>query len=119
MSLWAIVPVKPLRRRKSRLAKILSDEERYKLNEKMLNNVLTTLSAVKEIDQILVLSRDAGTLSLARGHGARTLQEESKRDVNLAIRKGVLVAKTFGAGKVLVISADLPLVKPEDPLVKE
>jgi len=36
MTLWAIVPVKPLRRGKSRLSGMLSEDERAHLNEVLL-----------------------------------------------------------------------------------
>lgn len=36
MSIWAILPVKPLRRGKSRLAGALTEEERAALNEELL-----------------------------------------------------------------------------------
>jgi 2-phospho-L-lactate guanylyltransferase len=114
MSLWAIVPVKPLRRGKSRLSEILSEDERYKLNDKMLNHILGVLSSLNEVDEILVLSRDSGALATAREYGARTLQEESGPKLNMAIQRGMLVAKTFGARAILVLAADLPLVGPGD-----
>jgi 2-phospho-L-lactate guanylyltransferase (CobY/MobA/RfbA family) len=47
MTLWAIVPVKPLRRGKSRLAGTLSETERAELNQKLLEQTLTTLSSLK------------------------------------------------------------------------
>ena len=40
MSLWAIVPVKPLRRGKSRLAGALTEEERATLNQELLQRKL-------------------------------------------------------------------------------
>ncbi|HNS37332.1 MAG TPA: hypothetical protein PKM01_06080, partial [Anaerolineaceae bacterium] len=76
MSLWAIVPVKPLRRGKSRLAGVLSEDERALLNMTMLGNILMTLTSVPQIDSVLVVSRDPAALALARDHGARTVQEE-------------------------------------------
>ena len=44
MSLWAIVPVKPLRRGKSRLAGALTEEERANLNQELLERTLRTLT---------------------------------------------------------------------------
>ncbi|HRJ75818.1 MAG TPA: hypothetical protein PLX90_07460, partial [Anaerolineales bacterium] len=68
MTLWAIVPVKPLRRGKSRLAGTLSENERAELNQKLLEQTLTTLSNLKELDQVLVVSRDPQALTIARNH---------------------------------------------------
>ncbi len=71
MTIWAVVPVKPLRRGKSRLAAILTQDEREDLNRRMLVHSLETLKKVPEIEQVLVVSRDPGALALARDYGAR------------------------------------------------
>jgi 2-phospho-L-lactate/phosphoenolpyruvate guanylyltransferase len=113
MSLWAIVPVKPLRRGKSRLAGVLTDEERTYLNYTMLANTLKTLSAVKEIDTLLVISRDTSALALARDFHARTVQEDGSSDLNLAIKRAAVIAQFSVVESVLVLPADLPLVTPE------
>ncbi len=47
MTLWAIVPVKPLRRGKSKLAGTLSEDERAELNRILLEHTIQTLSELK------------------------------------------------------------------------
>ena len=84
MSLWAIIPVKPLRRGKSRLAGVLSEDERTELNRSMLVNTIKTLKAVPEIDMILVVSRDPAALALARDYEARTVLEDGSPELNTA-----------------------------------
>ena len=78
MTLWAIVPVKPLRRGKSRLAGTLTEDERTELNRALLQHTLETLSELKEVDGVLVVSRDPNALTIARNHGARTVQEDGQ-----------------------------------------
>jgi 2-phospho-L-lactate guanylyltransferase len=113
MSLWAIVPVKPLRRGKSRLSSVLSEDERTFLNFTLLGKTLRTLTSVKEIDQTLVISRDPAALTLAREFGARTLQEDSTSELNLALQRATVVASMYAAQSVLIFPADLPLISPE------
>ena len=84
MTLWAIVPVKPLRRGKSRLAGTLSDEERAELNRLLLEHTLKTLIDLKEVAEVLVVSRDSSALALARDLGARTVQEDGAPALNTA-----------------------------------
>ena len=113
MSLWAIVPVKPLRRGKSRLSGVLSEEERTLLNFTMLGNTLKALTSVKSIQNVLVISRDPAALSLARDLGAHTVQEDGNSELNLALQRATVVAKIGGADSILIVPADIPLISPE------
>ncbi len=114
MSLWAIIPVKPLRRGKSRLAGVLSEDERALLNSTMLSNVLLTLSAVPEVDEVLVVSRDTAALAMAREYGVRTLQEDGKPGLNLALERATIVAQKYAVQEILILPADLPLITVRD-----
>lgn len=114
MTLWAIVPVKPLRRGKSRLSSVLTQEERATLNSTLLAHTLDTLTEIPEIEHILVISRDQAALALARDHGARTVQENGAPQLNLALARATIVAKNYATRGVLVVPADLPLITPED-----
>jgi 2-phospho-L-lactate/phosphoenolpyruvate guanylyltransferase len=114
MSLWAIIPVKPLRRGKSRLSGILSEAEREKLNYAMLENTLKVVTAVPVIDEVLIISRDPAALALTRIYGAKTVQEEGNPELNKAIRRATKVAAAFAAHAVIIIPADLPLINVDD-----
>ncbi|MBE9523878.1 MAG: 2-phospho-L-lactate guanylyltransferase, partial [Chloroflexi bacterium] len=114
MSLWAIVPVKPLRRSKSRLAEVLTPEERNALNRGLLENTIKTLIDIPEIAHVLVVSRDHAALALARSLGARTVQENGAPQLNVALSRATVIAKTYATQSVLVLPADLPLITPED-----
>ncbi len=114
MTLWAIVPVKPLRRGKSRLAEVLSEEERLGLNSQLLIHTIDTLREIPEIEQVLVVSRDQAALSLARAHGARTVQENGAPELNVALTRATIVAKQYATRGVLIIPSDLPMISRED-----
>jgi 2-phospho-L-lactate guanylyltransferase len=114
MALWAIVPVKPLRRGKSRLAGVLNQDERAGLNQALLAHTLDTLKATPEIEQILVVSRDTAALALAREHGARTVQEDGAPHLNVALTRATIVARNYATRGVLIVPADLPLLTPQD-----
>jgi 2-phospho-L-lactate guanylyltransferase len=116
MSLWAIVPVKPLRRGKSRLSGILTEDERAALNQELLERTLKTLSALKELTQILVVSRDPHALTIARNLGAKTVREESHTHLNTALARATVVAQLQATQGVLILPADLPLLAAEDVL---
>ena len=117
MSLWAIVPVKPLRRGKSRLAGILTEDERAELNRTLLQHTLETLTTLKEVEEVLVISRDPQVLTVARNYGARTVREDGQPDLNTALNRATVIAQVYATRGVLVLPADLPLISREDALV--
>jgi len=114
MSIWAIVPVKPLRRGKSRLSGVLTDKERAQLNANMLEHTLQTLQMIPEIENTLVISRDSSALALARDLGAKTVQEDGAPNLNTALRRAVEVSRVYSAHGILVLPADIPLLQPAD-----
>jgi 2-phospho-L-lactate guanylyltransferase len=114
MTLWAIVPVKPLRRGKSRLSGALSEDERTKLNQLMLERTLLTLSKLGEVEQVLVVSRDPHALTIARNRGARTVREDGQPQLNTALTRATVVAQVYSIRGVLILPADLPLVTEDD-----
>lgn len=114
MTIWAIVPVKPLRRGKSRLAASLAEDERAALNKLLLQRTLRTLTELKEVEQVLVISRDAAALALAREIGARTVLEDGAPALNTALQRATVVAQVYASRGVLVIPADLPLLRASD-----
>ncbi len=117
MTLWAIVPVKPLRRGKSRLAGTLSDEKRVELNKVLLERTIKTLTDLKEVEQVLVVSRDSAALAIARDLGARTVKEDGAPTLNTALKRATVIAKVYASRGVLILPADLPLLNREDLLL--
>jgi 2-phospho-L-lactate guanylyltransferase len=79
----------------------------------MLINILKTLQRVEEVDTILVVSRDPFALSLARDFKARTVLEDGSPELNTALRRAAMVAQAYQVHEILVLPADLPLIKPE------
>jgi 2-phospho-L-lactate guanylyltransferase len=114
MTIWAIVPVKPLQRGKSRLAGMLTEDQRTRLNRYLLEHVLKTTNEVSEIEHTLVVSHDPAALVLANEMGVRTVLEDGALQLNSAITQATIVAKAEGAHAVLILHADLPLINPAD-----
>lgn len=114
MSFWAIVPIKPLRLGKSRLAPMLGAMERAQLNRALLERTISTLIQSSAVGEVLVVSRDPSALALARELGARSLQEDGAPSLNAALRQAAIVAQVHAPTGVLVIPADLPLLSTAD-----
>ncbi len=118
MNIWAIVPVKPFNRSKSRLAPVLSSKQRAILSRQMLEQTLQTLRQVDEISGVLVVSRDTAALSLARRYDAQTVQESGSPELNDALTRATqAVVATWKARGVLILASDIPLMRVQD--VKE
>lgn len=116
MTLWAIVPVKPLRHGKSRLAGALNEDQRTELNKALLQHTLETLAELRQVDGVLVISRDPHALKVAHGLGARTVQETGQPQLNMALKRATVVAQVYATRGVLVLPADLPLISKDDIL---
>jgi FO synthase/2-phospho-L-lactate guanylyltransferase len=114
MSIWSIIPVKPLNRAKSRLAGVLSAEQRSQFAEVMLRRILEVVNEAPEITGTLIISRDTKALSIARDMGAKTIQESSASDLNPALNRATEIVRIWGAAGVLILPADLPFVTTED-----
>jgi len=114
LTLWAVVPVKPLRQAKSRLAAVLTEAERVELSLWMLSRTLEVLAEVREVSATLVVSADPDVLELATAAGGVALPEPDPPNLNRALLLAREAARTAGASAVLVLSADLPRLAASD-----
>lgn len=114
MSIWVIIPVKPLNRAKSRLAQVLSPQQRQELAESMFRHLLQVVNNVPQIMGTLVVSRDGRALAIARDYGARTVQESGAPELNAALMRATQVVARWRGSGVLILPADLPLVSEVD-----
>jgi 2-phospho-L-lactate guanylyltransferase len=114
MSLWAIIPVKPFSKGKSRLANILTTDRRALLNSTLLSRTIRILKTVNEIHHIIVVSRDSSALSIARNFDVKTIQEEGVIELNRALKRASAVARAYAADSIIIIPSDLPLLEAGD-----
>jgi 2-phospho-L-lactate guanylyltransferase len=114
MNIWAIVPVKPFNRAKSRLADALQPEQRELLAMRLLERTVRMLVPLSRIQGVLVISRDTKALSMVREWGAQTVQESGAPELNNALYRATHAVRTWGGEAVLVVPADLPLLMPAE-----
>lgn len=108
--LWVVMPVKDLANAKQRLKDVLEPEERHALFRAMLEDVLSTLAASTGLAGILIVTRDPEARALAARYGARVLVEDTNRGHTAASSFGAQTLAREGAGGMLQLPADLPLV---------
>jgi 2-phospho-L-lactate guanylyltransferase len=114
VNIWAIVPVKPLNRAKSRLSSVLDASDREALSKGMLEHTLLTLSQVRGIAGTLLISRDTAALALARNYGAQTVQETGDTELISSLTRATQVVSTWNAGGILIVAADIPFMTVKD-----
>ncbi|MEZ5563409.1 MAG: 2-phospho-L-lactate guanylyltransferase [Gammaproteobacteria bacterium] len=111
---WALVPVKPFARAKSRLDGLLSREECAQLAAHMLLDVLRALGATPLIDGITLLGNEPQLAALAAGSGARLLPEPAGMDYRQALGAAAADLAAQGVHQLLVLPGDLPTLQAAD-----
>ncbi|MBA3447813.1 MAG: 2-phospho-L-lactate guanylyltransferase [Pseudaminobacter sp.] len=108
--IWALVPVKRLDRAKTRLAAILDAAERRALARAMLLGVFGTLSRVRELAGILVVTSDVEAASIARLFGAAVIPDPVEDGTRNAVGRGMRRLDEARAAGVIVVPGDVPFV---------
>ncbi len=119
----ALVPLKGFRDGKTRLSPVLDEDARGRLAFWMMRRVLRSLAEAQSVERMVLISKDVDAQSAAQTLGAESFFEESG-DLNGALREAVALFGQFPGGPdaasgtppeaVLIIPADVPLLKPED-----
>lgn len=76
---FSIIPVKRFEIAKSRLGNLISDNERKKLCQSMLEDVLQTITSMKEIQVSAVVSNDMTVRQVSEKFKVNYLEETKKR----------------------------------------
>jgi 2-phospho-L-lactate guanylyltransferase len=113
---WAVIPVKPLRGALRRLTPALEAPVRRELQVAMLTDVLGACAGARGLAGVMVVTSDPQARALAEGiAGARVVPDhDPPRGMNAAVVRGLEAVAAAGAEGALVLTADLPLARPED-----
>ncbi len=109
-TLFVIVPHRGVHAGKSRLAPLLGDMARSKLNRWLLERTLGQAQAwLVHAQRCLVISPCEVTLALARKAGALALREQPATvGLNAALSQAAAHAASLGAQRLLILPSDLP-----------
>ena len=110
----ALVPVKSLAVGKTRLASALPPGEREALSIYMLQKVWEALLQSGVFDWVGVVTADRRVEALARERKVHTIREDVQISENRSIAYGSRICRERGDRSLLIIHADLPLVKTEE-----
>lgn len=109
MTCWAIIPVKAGDDAKSRLAGVLDPSERAALVDAMLAHVARACGAASNIARVCVVGPSRRGL-----HADIPLLSDPGGGLNAALAAALEDALRAGAGRVILIAADLPSVTPRE-----
>jgi 2-phospho-L-lactate guanylyltransferase len=104
---WVVVLIKDFNSAKQRLQPALSPRSRRALAKR---NAKLAVRAAWAGDHVLVVAGGEQVAELAAKWGAEVLLEPRAEGQNVAARRGINRAIEGGAGAVLLLSSDLPLV---------
>jgi 2-phospho-L-lactate/phosphoenolpyruvate guanylyltransferase len=104
---WVIVLIKDFNSAKQRLQPALGPKARRELARR---NARQAVRAAAAGDRVLVVAGSEEVAALAAGWGAEVLAEPRQEGQNVAAARGIAKAMEGGAGAVMLLSSDLPLV---------
>ncbi len=111
MTVTAVLPFRSIDSAKSRMAPLLSVEERREFSARLLERTLLALGRAARIGRVVLVSPDPLARALARSGGHEAL-DDGGVELNAAIALGVRHAAKSGASAVLVLPVDLAEVSP-------
>lgn len=114
--MWAILPLKQFADAKQRLSLALTPAERRLLCEAMVEDVLSQLIQVDNLDGVLIVSEDPVAKKLAHKYRALIRPEppHNKAGLNGAVSSAVSYLVERNVNDVMVLHGDLPLVRSRD-----
>jgi 2-phospho-L-lactate guanylyltransferase len=110
----AVLPVKRLGAAKQRLAAGIDGERRRALVTAMAADVLEAIAAARTVDRTIVVSGDAEIREIATEAGAEVLPDPDDAGHSEAALAGIAHAEASGAGCVVLLPGDCPLLDPRE-----
>jgi 2-phospho-L-lactate guanylyltransferase len=110
----AVLPVKRFGDAKQRLAGDIDDERRRALAAAMVADVLEAIGAARTIERTIVVSGDPIAQELAAEAGAEVVPDPSDAGHVEAALAGIARGEVEGAGCVVLLPGDCPLLDPRE-----
>ena len=114
MKIWAVIPIKALEKAKTRLAPVLSLEERQKLVVQLFEHTVQELADWPLLEGILVVSNDPFFAQFAEPYGFEFLLEQQPSGLNASVKLAAEYLVNQGVERMLVIHSDLPWVSQQE-----
>lgn len=112
----ALLPLKEFAAAKQRLSGLLAAAERAQFFQAMVEDVLCVLTAHRDIERVVICSRDHSAVWLAHFYGIEFLDECTLQssDLNGAVNEAVAALRRQSGNDILVVHGDLPMLRSND-----
>jgi 2-phospho-L-lactate/phosphoenolpyruvate guanylyltransferase len=110
----AVLPVKSFSHAKQRLGDALGGSEREQLAAAMVGDVLSALSAVDEIDDVVVVTAEPLAVRAAERAGVAVIDDPDEAGQSAAADRGIDAALVRGADRALLVPGDCPALDPQE-----
>jgi 2-phospho-L-lactate/phosphoenolpyruvate guanylyltransferase len=111
--MWGVLPVKNFENAKTRLAPVLSPEQRRTLFRLMVEDVLAAMCA-SQLEGVLVLTNEAEAIELAGQYGASVAGEPENAGQSEAVMRAMQLLEAEGIASALQLPGDIPGVSPAE-----
>jgi len=108
--MWAIVPLKSPHLAKSRLAAVLSPDDRRAWFFELAQRAISALKATRGVDRVAVITADEEVAAFARRLGALVLPEAVEAGTAQAFAAALEQLRPHALRQVMMVAGDLPLV---------
>ncbi|NKB36928.1 MAG: 2-phospho-L-lactate guanylyltransferase [Gammaproteobacteria bacterium] len=109
-----LIPVKSLTNSKTRLASLLSVDQRARLSKYMLEDMLECLNSVKEINSINIVSCESSLEAMANSYKVNFIHTEEDKGYSEDALFGIEHLRIDNEQTVAIIPADIPHLSPGD-----
>jgi 2-phospho-L-lactate/phosphoenolpyruvate guanylyltransferase len=110
----AVLPVKSFSKAKQRLGDAIGGSDRELLAAAMVGDVLTALSSVAQLDEVIVVTAEPVAADEAERAGAVVVHDPDEWGQSAAANRGIDAALARDAGRALLVPGDCPALAPDE-----
>jgi 2-phospho-L-lactate/phosphoenolpyruvate guanylyltransferase len=112
--IWAVIPVKEFDGAKHRLSDLLSPQERRRLAEIMLADVLDAVAGARGLAGVMIVTNDPHATVLGEGIGARIVTEGARDGHTGSVNAGRRLLAREGRSGMITMPGDIPAVRADE-----
>ena len=109
--IWAVIPVKEFDGAKHRLSGLLSPQERRRLVDTMLADMLDAIAGCRRLAGVMIVTIDPRATTLGERIGARIVTEGARDGHTGAVNAGRRLLAREGRSGMITLPGDIPAIR--------